>query len=192
MGVYRENDVPGYLVPEIYFRYLRTKDARDIEGVFEHNLQDILSMVVLTAKMGDFFNEPLSNTNYPSDIYSLGKIYDGQKKYSKSTFYYNEALKYNLSQEEVLEILKLVSFAYKRQEKWTQAEKVWKEAINKSQAFIYYPYEELAKYYEHHLKDFKKAEAVVKEALNMVDNIFLKDKLEYRLNRIKRKEKSQE
>jgi len=93
LGVYRENDVPGYLVPEIYFRYLRTGDARDIKGVFEHNLQDILSLVVLTAKINDFFKEPLNKNFYPLDIFSLGKIYDKRKEYIKSSFYYNEALK---------------------------------------------------------------------------------------------------
>ena len=192
LGVYRENDVPGYLVPEIYFRYLRTGDARDIKGVFEHNLQDILSLVVLTAKINDFFREPLNNNFYPLDIFSLGKIYDKRKEYIKSSFYYNEALKCNLPEEEFLETLKLISFVYKRQEKWEEAEKVWKETINKSREFIYYPYEELAKYYEHHLKDYKKAEEVVDEALGMVENVFLREKLEHRLNRIKHKEKARE
>jgi uncharacterized protein YprB with RNaseH-like and TPR domain len=45
LKVIRDDDVPGYLIPEIYFRYLRTKDARAIKQVFEHNLQDILSLV---------------------------------------------------------------------------------------------------------------------------------------------------
>jgi len=192
LGVYRENDVPGYLVPEIYFRYLRTGDARDIKGVFEHNLQDILSLVVLTAKINDFFKEPLNKNFYPLDIFSLGKIYDKRKEYIKSSFYYNEALKCNLPEEEFLETLKLISFVYKRQEKWEEAEKAWKETINKSREFIYYPYEELAKYYEHHLKDYKKAEEVVDEALGMVENVFLREKLEHRLNRIKHKEKARE
>ncbi len=192
LGVYRENDVPGYLVPEIYFRYLRTGDARDIKGVFEHNLQDILSLVVLTAKINDFFKEPLNKNFYPLDIFSLGKIYDKRKEYIKSSFYYNEALKSNLPGEEFLEALKLISFTYKRLEKWEEAEKVWKETINKSREFIYYPYEELAKYYEHHLKDYKKAEEIVEEALSMAGNVFLIEKLEYRLNRIKHKEKARE
>ena len=189
LGVYRENDVPGYLVPEIYFRYLKTKDAREIKGVFDHNLQDILSLVVLTAKINDFFREPLNDTISPLDIYSLGKIYDKRKEYTKSTFYYNEALKYDLSREDYLETLRLVSFAYKRQGKWMEAEKAWKDAIDKSQEFIYYPHEELAKYYEHQLRDYEKAKHIVAEALSLVENPFLKEKLEYRLNRIKQKEK---
>ncbi|GAI19797.1 unnamed protein product, partial [marine sediment metagenome] len=105
------------------------------------------------------------------------------------THYYAEALKHNLAEEEILEILRLSSFAYKRQGKWGKAEEIWKEIIERSPEFIYYPYEELAKYYEHYLKDYQKAETVVEEALNIEGNIFLRGKLQYRLDRIKRKEK---
>ena len=189
LGVIRENDVPGYLVPEIYFRYLKTKDARALKQVFEHNLQDILSLVALVSRMCFLVEDPLNNTEYGMDIFSIGKMFDEEKKYKQSTRYYTEALKHNLAEEEVLEILKLASFAYKRQGKWEEAEKIWKEIIERSREFIYYPYEELAKYYEHRLKDYQKAKIVVEEALNIEENIFLREKLQYRLNRIKCKEK---
>jgi len=187
LGVIRENDVPGYLVPEIYFRYLKTKDARALKQVFEHNLQDIVSLVALVSRMCFLVEDPLNNTEYGMDIFSIGKMFDEEKRYEQSTHYYIEALKHNLSEEEILEILRLISFAYKRQRKWEEAEKIWKEIIEKSREFIYYPYEELAKYYEHHLKDYQKAEVVVKEALSIEGNIFLREKLQYRLNRIKGK-----
>jgi uncharacterized protein YprB with RNaseH-like and TPR domain len=189
LKVIRDDDVPGHLIPEIYFRYLRTKDARAIKQVFEHNLQDILSLVALVSRMCFLVEDPLNNTEYGMDIFSIGKMFDEEKKYGQSTHYYTEALKHNLAEEEVLEILRSSSFAFKRQEKWEEAEKIWKEIIERSPEFIYYPYEELAKYYEHYLKDYQKAETVVEEALNIEENIFLREKLQYRLNRIKRKEK---
>ena len=189
LGVIREDDVPGYLVPEIYFRYLKTKDARALKQVFEHNLQDILSLVALVSRMCFLVEDPLNNTEYGMDIFSIGKMFDEEKRYDQSTHYYTEALKHNLAEEEILEILRLSSFAYKRQGKWGEAEKIWKEIIEKSREYIYYPYEELAKYYEHYLRDYQKAETVVEEALNIEENIFQREKLQHRLNRIKRKEK---
>jgi uncharacterized protein YprB with RNaseH-like and TPR domain len=191
LGVIRENDIPGYLVPEIYFRYLKTKDARELKQVFEHNLQDILSLVALVSRMCFLVEDPLNNTEYGMDIFSIGKMFDEERRYEQSTRYYTEALKHNLAEEETLEILRLVSFAHKRQGKWEKAEEIWKEIIERNPEFIYYPYEELAKYYEHHLKDYQKAETIVEEALNIEENIFLKEKLQYRLNRIKCKEKCQ-
>ncbi|MBA7603858.1 hypothetical protein ES703_10976 [subsurface metagenome] len=189
LKVSRDDDVPGHLIPEIYFRYLRTKDARAIKQVFEHNLQDILSLVALVSRMCFLVEDPLNNTEYGMDIFSIGKIFDEEKRYEQSTQYYTEALKHNLAEEEVLEILRLSSFAYKRQGKWKEAEEIWREIIERSREYIYYPYEELAKYYEHYLKDYQKAETVVEEALNIEENIFLREKLQYRLDRIKRKEK---
>lgn len=187
LGVIRENDVPGYLVPEIYFRYLKTKDARALKQVFEHNLQDILSLVALVSRMCFLVEDPLNNTKYGMDIFSIGKMFDEEKRYKQSTHYYTEALKHNLAEEKTLEILKLASFAYKRQGEWEEAEKIWKEIIERSREFIYYPYEELAKYYEHRLKDYQKAEMIMEEALNIEKNIFKGEKLQYRLNRIKSK-----
>jgi tetratricopeptide (TPR) repeat protein len=187
LGVIRDDDVPGYLIPEIYFSYLRTKDARALKQVFEHNLQDILSLVALVSRMCFLVEDPLNNTEYGMDIFSIGKMFDEEKKYGQSTHYYAEALKHNLAEEEILEILRLSSFAYKRQGKWEEAEKIWREIIERSREYIYFPFEELAKYYEHYLKDYQKAETVVEEALNIEDNIFLREKLQYRLNRIKEK-----
>jgi len=189
LKVIRDDDVPGYLIPEIYFRYLRTKDARAIKQVFEHNLQDILSLVALVSRMCFLVEDPLNNTEYGMDIFSIGKMFDEEKKYGQSTHYYAEALKHNLAEEETLEILRLSSFAYKRQGKWEEAEEIWKEIIERSREYIYYPYEELAKYYEHYLKDYQKAKIAVEEALNIEENIFLREKLQYRLDRIERKEK---
>ena len=191
LKVIRTDDVPGYLIPEIYFRYLKTRDARTMKQVFEHNLQDILSLVALVSKMCFLVDKPLENAEYGMDIFSVGKIFDDEKKYEQSILYYAEALKHNLSEEEVLEALKLGSFAYKRQGKWEEAEKMWKEIIERSYSFVYYPYAELAKYYEHYLRDYQKAELVVEEALNMVENMFLREKLQYRLNRIKGKKRCQ-
>lgn len=191
LGVIRENDVPGYLVPEIYFRYLKTKDARELKQVFEHNLQDIISLVALVSRMCFLVEDPLNNTEYGMDIFSIGKMFDDEKRYEQSTHYYTEALKHNLAEEEVLEILRLASFAYKRQGKWEEAEEIWEEIIKRSQEFVCYPYEELAKYYEHHLKNYQKAETIVEGALNIEENIFPREKLQYRLNRIKGKQRCQ-
>jgi len=187
LKVKRAEDVPGYLVPEIYFQYLKTRDARALKLVFEHNLQDVLSLVALVSKMCVLVENPLKNAEGGVDILSLGKIFDEEKRYEQSSRYYTEALKYHLGEREREEILKLASFAYKKQGKWEEAEKLWKEIIKRSQEFIYYPYEELAKFYEHYLKDYPQAEQIVEEALGRVENIFQREKLQYRLNRIKKR-----
>ncbi len=49
LGHQREGDVPGALIPQTYFDYLRTKRPGRLPGVLEHNALDILSLAALTA-----------------------------------------------------------------------------------------------------------------------------------------------
>ena len=52
LGVRRTGeDVPGYLIPALYFDYVRGGDAGPMAGVFYHNVQDILSLVTLSVRI---------------------------------------------------------------------------------------------------------------------------------------------
>jgi len=202
LNIYREEDLPGYLIPQVYFRYLQDKDARPLKTVFAHNLQDIVSLAILTARIGQIFQDqdPLRRVRFGQDLFSMGKIYEGNKDFQYSSKCYEEALNGNLSEEESLEALKLCSFAYKRQGEWKKAEQAWCDLISLSRGnrkFIFYPYEELAKYYEHILKDYWQAERIVEEALFRLGQESIKEEnkkqwqqaLHHRLKRIKRKQK---
>ena len=45
-GFEREGDVPGFEIPDRYFRFVRTGDARPLDGVLEHNRLDLLSLAL--------------------------------------------------------------------------------------------------------------------------------------------------
>ncbi|MDR0615264.1 MAG: ribonuclease H-like domain-containing protein [Synergistaceae bacterium] len=48
LGVGRSGeDIPGHLIPEMYMRYLQTRDASRLAGVFYHNELDIVSLAAL-------------------------------------------------------------------------------------------------------------------------------------------------
>jgi uncharacterized protein len=51
LGHRREGDVDGSLVPEIYFRYLRSGDGGPVHKVLEHNLQDLLLLAALLGAL---------------------------------------------------------------------------------------------------------------------------------------------
>src|SRR5216683_8339048 len=44
LGVEREGDLPGALIPYVYFEYLRTREAARLLPIFHHNAIDILSL----------------------------------------------------------------------------------------------------------------------------------------------------
>lgn len=51
LGVERDLDIPGELIPERYFRYLKERDPALLEEVFEHHAQDIASTAALFLEL---------------------------------------------------------------------------------------------------------------------------------------------
>ncbi len=49
LGVFREGDLPGELIPYVYFEYLRSREAQRLVPIFHHNAIDILTLGCLTA-----------------------------------------------------------------------------------------------------------------------------------------------
>jgi hypothetical protein len=49
LGVERGLDAPGWLIPQLYFDYLRSRRIDLLEPVFEHNRMDIVTLARLTA-----------------------------------------------------------------------------------------------------------------------------------------------
>jgi len=53
LGLEREGDVPGELIPEIFLEYLQTGSPGRIPDVFHHNLLDVVSMAALAGRMSE-------------------------------------------------------------------------------------------------------------------------------------------
>ncbi len=49
LGFEREGDLPGELIPYVYFEYVRSREARQLVPIFHHNAMDILTLACLTA-----------------------------------------------------------------------------------------------------------------------------------------------
>ncbi len=58
LGVEREGDLPGELIPYCYFDFLRTQRAFKLVPIFHHNAIDILSLACLTAIVPFAFRSP--------------------------------------------------------------------------------------------------------------------------------------
>jgi uncharacterized protein len=67
LGVERQSDLPGELVPYVYFEYLRSGEARRLVPVFHHNAVDILTLGCLTAIVASAFR-----SSEPESLRALG------------------------------------------------------------------------------------------------------------------------
>lgn len=78
LGLNREDDIPGEIIPEIYFEYLRTRNTEKLERIFYHNRFDIVSMLagLILATQTMRKRTPESN---PLVDFAKGKLF-GRKK----------------------------------------------------------------------------------------------------------------
>ncbi|MHC1741044.1 MAG: ribonuclease H-like domain-containing protein [Anaerolineaceae bacterium] len=71
-----QDEVPGWMIPEIYFNFLRSNNPAPLKGVVYHNGMDILSLAALFLHLSSSFTN-ISNVDQfdPIDYYSLGQLY---------------------------------------------------------------------------------------------------------------------
>jgi uncharacterized protein YprB with RNaseH-like and TPR domain len=189
LGIERVDDVPGELIPGIYFDFLRRGDPTRMERVFYHNQLDILSMVTLTALISDVIGDRAASCRSDGmEHYSVGRIHLERGRVEEAEAAFTEALKACPYSDQEWEILRHLSVSYKRSGKLPLAVKTWKEMIGIDPRRDLFPWIELAKYYEHRQRDFGRAAGFAAQAMELP---FLSpvetEALEYRLQRLRHK-----
>lgn len=159
LNLHRVGDIPGSEIPEIFFNYVKYKDDSMLKKVVEHNLQDIVSMVAIAHKLLFAYNNP-TNLSYKEDIFSQGLIFE------KLDFPHNAKLCYNILGNYPPAILRQAMLA-KREQSHNEAIDHF-TSLSKMQRFDYTADIEMAKIYEHKIKDTTKALECTNKALEKV------------------------
>ena len=75
-GVRRFDDLPGALVPERYFRYLREGGAGPLRAVIRHNRQDVISLGLLLRVLAEDVAQPQRwQQAHPGDLGGLARAF---------------------------------------------------------------------------------------------------------------------
>jgi uncharacterized protein YprB with RNaseH-like and TPR domain len=75
-GVRRVDDLPGALVPERYFSYLRDGNPGALPAVLRHNRQDIVSLALLLGVLAsEFARRDRWHEAHPGDLGGLARAY---------------------------------------------------------------------------------------------------------------------
>lgn len=169
LGVHRTDDVPSFLVPSVYFDYLRFGATHRLEGVFLHNRLDILSLATLTARMCELISDPLSDSDrLPAELLGLGRLYLARGERQRAAPLIERAIEHGLPPTLYAAALRELSFIHKREREWELAERLWRQFADSEPARLF-PLVELAKYYEHRIKDFVRAEEATRGAMAVVE-----------------------
>ena len=178
-----EDEIPGWLVPQIYQDYVQNGISEPLKGVFYHNEIDVVSLAALFLKISQMLAKDDLQGN---ETFSIGEIYQRFRKYEEADRYYKNALEDNPDEKFRERILQSFAFSLKKQGKLDEMSAVWEELakIGNITACI-----ELAKYFEHQKKDLSIALLWTEKAINFiqpgVDTPFdIQNELSRRLKRL--------
>jgi uncharacterized protein YprB with RNaseH-like and TPR domain len=157
LGVTRsQEDVPGWMIPQLYFDYMRNGDARPLKNVFYHNAVDVLSMAALLQCVMCMLENPRESADQePLDLLGIGRLYESLGHVDTAIELYRRALAGALPRDLASQIKERLSLIHKRRENWLAAIALWQEAAAEGEV---YACVELAKYWEHRRHDFAEAQ----------------------------------
>lgn len=190
-----EEDVPGWLIPQIYFDYLRSGDASPLKSVFYHNAMDILSLASLFTHVSDMLEAPIDTTHYHAvDIISLGKFFESIGDIDRAMELYLLGLDMDLPDSSLLEAILRLAYIHKKREDYAKASTLWEKAASHQHIDSHI---ELAKIFEHRMRNYKEALYWTQSAIELVQSLtsstYEKNRwlglLEHREKRLKRKQK---
>jgi hypothetical protein len=73
LGMYREDDVSGALIPQLYFDYLDGGEVAPLAKVIEHNANDLIALAALVAQLVSHFDE-VHGEDDPRDHLAYAKV----------------------------------------------------------------------------------------------------------------------
>ncbi len=191
LGFYRVDDLPGAMMPDLYFKYVRSRDARFIHKAFSHNAHDIISMAAFLSEIIRFFSDPYITTPpFPvSDIAALGRLMDELDERESAETAYRWALGHGVVRELYADTLRRLSLILKNQDRWNEALELWELMITTIPDSDAFPFIETAKYLEHRSKDYREARQIVHSCMeHMRDQGWqshqTRMEIEHRLNRL--------
>ena len=164
LGIVRDDDIPGALIPSVYFEYLRRRAIGALPRVFAHNRQDILSLAALTGWAAALLARAPSPELDAVELAGLGRLWDAADR-ERAEACYRMALERGLPGPSRDRVLALLAWREKRRARWGEARRLWDTAARAQAGFDARPWEEVAKIDEHRLRDLATARAVVHEAL---------------------------
>lgn len=128
LGIERDNDIPGYLAPMIYFDFIESKQPDGMIGILKHNEIDILSLITLYTHLTYLLCEK-DPAMTRKESYEVGRWYSyiGEQNKAENIF---ASLTEGSDQTSYQAKLALASH-YKKAQQWDQALDLFQEVGNK-------------------------------------------------------------
>ena len=164
LGLTRVHDIPGAEIPQRYFQFLQTGNGLLLQDILEHNVYDIVSMAVLLGVINALGMSTPEECSCPFEAEALGLIYANSGMMESALPFLDRAWSLAEEKEQQIRLLRTAALLHKRGKNYEIAAKLWQRLLAIAEDDLM-AYEELAKHYEHRLKDFRAADQVTRRAL---------------------------
>ncbi len=165
LGVEREGDLPGEMIPYYYSDYLRTQQAIRLVPIFHHNALDILSLACLTAVVPLAFRSPEeAPVRHGSDLIGLARWLQAEDP-EQAIRLLRRAVHLGLPDNLLFRTLWDLGLLEKLQGRPAAAAEAFRDLAAERNPYRARAYEELAKHYERHERDYATALEMTRSAL---------------------------
>lgn len=171
LGVERDGDLPGEMIPYCYFDYLRTQQAFRLVPIFHHNALDILSLACLTAVVSLAYRAPQEAAfHHGSDLIGIARWLLQLDRPEEALRLLLRAVDLGLPDGLLFRTLWDIALLHKRLRQPEAARAALKDLTASKNPYRAHAFEELAKHYEHQERDFSEALKMAQSARSMADS----------------------
>jgi len=165
LGVVRDGDIPGFMIPQAYFDFVRYGIVHDVVRLIEHNYRDIVSLAMIMDSLHFLKTKPFRLPLDSSAVTRLARL--GTDLNDTGIFAHLEAHSDN-GQIFSADYHFWKSLAHKRAGEWETANNIW-QMLSAHRQYGLAVLEEQAKYFEHIQKNLQAAFSVSRRALEMLE-----------------------
>jgi uncharacterized protein YprB with RNaseH-like and TPR domain len=184
LGVERQGDLPGVMIPYIYFDYLRTQAAFRLVPIFHHNAMDILSLACLTAIVPLAFRAPEEIAfRHGADLIGLARWLLQSGRPDDALRLFRRAVELGLPDDLLFRTLWDVAVIEKRCGRADPAVEAFQELTCSRNPYRARAFEELAKHYERRERNHALALEMTERSLALEDT----EQLRRREQRLRKK-----
>jgi tetratricopeptide (TPR) repeat protein len=185
LGHEREGDIPGELIPQVYFDYVRSGRAERLAAVFHHNALDIISLACLTGIVPWAFTAegPARHLTHAAELVAFARYLRQTERLEEARTLFRRALAGNLRDDLAWRTMWDVAQIEKQLGDACSALAAWEELAGFDNPHRQEALVELAKHAEHKAKNHARALELTLAAMALADS----PELQRRRSRLERR-----
>jgi uncharacterized protein len=167
LGVERQGDLPGELIPYVYFEYVRTREIFRLMPVFHHNAIDILTLACLTAIVPRAFQPGNNEFSHGAEMVGLARWFREAEQHENALALLRRAVEKNLSDDLLFRTLWDIAALEKKLGREHAALGVLTDLAASPNPWRAAAFVELAKYYERRERNYALALEMTRSASDL-------------------------